>query len=102
MLLLWIALALFVLCAVAGTWLVFVRTRDALRSFRALAGAVFGAIDDVARRTDALAARTIETARLERSLARLALSRARLTVLLTALADVRASVGRFRAVVPRK
>ena len=102
MLLLWIVLGLFVVCVVAGTWLVVVRTREALRTFRALGGAVFAAIDDVARRADALGTRTFDTERLERSLARLAASRARLTVLLGAFADVRASVGRVRAVVPRK
>ena len=39
---------------------------------------------------------------LEASLARLRASRAQLTVLTSALADVRASVGRITAVVPRK
>jgi hypothetical protein len=39
---------------------------------------------------------------LEASLTRLRVSRARLNVLTSALADVRAAVGRVTAVVPRK
>ena len=102
MLLVWLGLVALVVAAVAGTWFVVVRTRELIARLRDFGGAVSGATAAVGAATARLSDRTFETEALERSLDRLAVSRARLSVLLTAFADVRASVTRIRSVVPRK
>jgi hypothetical protein len=100
----WLLLAstvLFLVCIAASGALVFVRTRELFRSF-----AAFGAATD-----EGLAHLSAGTGRLEDGLsptdfgpssARLRASRAELAVLLAAVSDVRASVGRITRVVPRK
>ena len=102
MLLVWLGLAALVVAAVAGTWFAVVRARELLRRLRELGDALSGATATVGAATARLSDRTFETEALERSLDRLAVSRARLSVLLTAFADVRASLTRLRSVVPRK
>ena len=102
----WLALIIALVLTVASA---IYATRQGLRAFRAfrrLGRSVGGELDRIAaasgeiERHLALAAES--GTRLEASLARLRSSRARLNVLTSALADVRASVGRVTAVLPRK
>ena len=82
------------------------RGLEAFRAFKRLGGVSASELDRIAaasgeiERHLALAAES--GTQLEASLARLRSSRARLNVLTSAIADVRAAVGRITAVVPRK
>ena len=102
MLLLWLAVVLVLATIVVGPWLVVGRTRELLRRLREFSAETRRAMDAVEASGARLSDNSVDTARLDTSLRRLAASRARLAVLLTALSDVRTSVGRVRAVVPRK
>ena len=95
------AAAGFFVCAAGGGAFVFVRARELFRTF----GAFGTATDEGMERLSASTARLeqgLTPADLGPSLARLRASRAQLAVLLAALSDVRASIGRITTVVPRK
>ena len=102
----WLALIIALVLTVASAVFVTLRGLEAFRGVKRLGHGVAGELDRIAvtsgeiERNLALAAEG--GAQLEASLARLRSSRARLNVLTSALADVRAAVGRITAVVPRK
>ncbi|MEJ7569589.1 MAG: hypothetical protein WKF41_15145 [Gaiellaceae bacterium] len=105
MTLFWLALAFFVLVTVASTIFVTLRGLAFFRAFKRLSRETGAALDRIASSSAEIelhlqAAATSGSA-LEASLARLHTSRSVLAVLTSAIADVRASVGRITAVVPR-
>jgi hypothetical protein len=102
----WLALLLAVIVFVAGTTVTVVKTLRTWRGFRALTGAVGGRLDDILQKA-ADVERRLEAAgttaeRLDAAVARLKRSTTYGGVLAEALADVRASIGRVQASVPRK
>jgi hypothetical protein len=102
----WLALAVAIVLTIASLIYVTLNALDAFRAFKALGRNVGGAVEHVTE-TTAQIERHLELAaesgtRLEASLARLRTSRAQLTVLTDAIADVRESVDRVTAFVPRK
>ena len=102
----WLALAVAVVLTVASLVYVTLNALDLFRAFKRLSRNVAGEVDRVSA-TAAQIERHLELAaesgsRLEESLARLRMSRAQLAVLTTAVADVRASIGRVTAFVPRR
>src|SRR5829696_1140429 len=102
----WLALAVAVLLTVASLIYVTLNALEAFRAFKSLGRNVGGALDRVSA-TTAQIERHLELAaesgsRLEQSLARLRTSRGQLNVLTSALADVRASIDRVTAFVPRR
>lgn len=102
----WLALIIALVLTVASAIFVTLRGLEAFRALKQLGRTVGGELDRIAtasgevERHLALAAES--GTRLEASLTRLRTSRARLNVLTSALADVRAAVGRVTAVYPRK
>ena len=102
----WLALIIALVLTVASAIFVTLRGLEAFRAFKQLGRTVVGELDRIetasgeVERHLALAAES--GTRLEASLTRLRASRARLNVLTSALADVRAAVGRVTAVYPRK
>lgn len=102
----WLALIIALVLTVASAIYVTLQGLEAFRAFKRLSRAIGGGLDRIAtasgeiERHLALAAES--GTQLEAALARLRSSRARLNVLTSALADVRAAVGRVTAVVPRK
>jgi hypothetical protein len=102
----WLALAVAVVLTVASLVYVTLNALELFRAFKRLSRNVGGELDRVSA-TAAQIQRHLELAaesgsRLEGSLARLRMSRAQLAVLTTAVADVRASIGRVTAFVPRR
>ncbi len=102
----WLALAVAIVLTIASLIYVTLNALDAFRAFKALGRNVGGAVEHVTE-TTAQIERHLELAaesgtRLEASLARLRTSRAQLSVLTDAIADVRESVDRVTAFVPRK
>ena len=102
----WLALAVALVLTIASLIYVTLNALDAFRAFKALGSKVNGALENVNEAT-AQIEHHLELAaesgtRLEASLARLRTSRAQLTVLTDAIADVRESVDRVTAFVPRK
>ena len=102
----WLALAVAVVLTIASLIYVTLNALDAFRTFKAVSRNLAAATDHVAA-TTAQIERHLELAaesgsQLEASLARLRTSRAQLNVLTSALADVRESVNRVTAFVPRK
>jgi hypothetical protein len=102
----WLALAVAVALTVASLIYLTLNAVEAFRAFKSLGRNVGSALDRVSAAT-AQIERHLELAaesgsRLEESLARLHTSRGQLNVLTTALADVRASVDRVTAFVPRR
>ena len=102
----WLALAVAVLLTTASLIYLTLNALEAFRAFKSLGRNVGSAVDRVSA-TTAQIERHLELAaesgsRLEESLARLRTSRGQLNVLTSALADVRASVGRVTAFVPRR
>jgi tRNA threonylcarbamoyladenosine modification (KEOPS) complex Cgi121 subunit len=102
----WLALAFAVVVTVASLVFVTLKALEAFRAFKSLGRNVGTGLERVSA-TTAQIERHLELAaesgsRLEESLARLRASRSQLNVLTSALSDVRASVGRVTAVVPRK
>lgn len=102
----WLALIIALVLTVASAIYV---TRQGLEAFRAVKrlgrdlGAELDRISAASGQIERQLALAAESGtRLEASLARLRSSRARLNVLTSAVADVRAAVGRITAVVPRK
>jgi hypothetical protein len=104
--LVWIAVGIFVASTVGGIAFAVVRGLAAYRTLRRVGGELTAGVDRVTRGADELATKlellADATGRLEPVLARLRASRARLNVLLQAIAEVRAGIGRLTAVVPRK
>ena len=102
----WLALAVAVVLSTASLIYVTLNALEAFRRFKRLGRNVGGELDRVTA-TIAQIERHLELAaesgsRLEESLTRLRMSRAQLAVLTTAVADVRASIGRVTAFVPRR
>jgi len=106
MALFWSALGIALVLTVASVIYVTLRGLEAFRAFKGLSLRLGAELDRIAtasgevERHLALAAES--GTQLEASLTRLRASRARLNVLTSALADVRAAVGRVTAVYPRK
>ena len=105
MILFWLSLALFLLVGVASLTLAIRRGLALYRDFKRLTSELGEGLDGIASSSAEIelhlqAAATSGSA-LEASLARLRTSRSVLAVLTSAIADVRASVGRITAVVPR-
>jgi len=102
----WLALIVALVLTVASAIFVTLRGLEVFRAFKRLGRDVGVELDRITtasgeiERHLALAAES--STKLEASLARLRSSRARLNVLTSALADVRAAVGRVTGVVPRK
>ena len=102
----WLSLAVLLVCVAGGAWHVFVRAREVLRAVRGLGGGVSEAlarVDQAAARVSDSAARAPGSAdALQPSLERLARSRAQLSALAAALGEA-ADLGRgVRGLVPRK
>jgi hypothetical protein len=102
----WLALAVAVVLTIASLIYVTLNALDAFRTFRAVSRNI-GAATDRVTATTAQIERHLELAaesgsQLQVSLDRLRTSRAQLNVLTSALADVRESVDRVTAFVPRK
>jgi hypothetical protein len=102
----WLALAVLVVAIVSGIVFATLRGLTAYRLARSSGGEVTSGLDRVSRDADELATKLERiadgTGRLDEALVRLHASRARLTVLLEAIADVRAGLARLTGVVPRK
>ena len=103
---LWLAGAVAIVSVAASATYLTLKGLEAFRTFKAVAGSVSGELDRIERASGEierhLALASESGGRLEAELAQLRRSRARLNVLTSALADVRASVGRVTAVYPRK
>jgi hypothetical protein len=102
----WLALALALLVTVASIVYAVLKGIELYRASKRLLRVTGEELDGISRSSGQIeshlqAAAASGTA-LSASLARLEVSRARLNVLTTALADVRASVGRITGVYPRK
>jgi hypothetical protein len=102
----WFALIFALVLTVSAAIYSTLQGLQAFRAFKRLGSSVGDELDRIAAAT-AQIERHLELAagggtKLEASLGRLGASRARLNVLTSALADVRAAVGRVTAVVPRK
>ena len=106
MALFWTALGIALVLTVGSVIYVTLRGLEAFRAFKALSrrlGAELDRIETASGEVERHLALAAESGtQLEASLARLRASRARLNVLTSALADVRAAVGRVTAVYPRK
>ena len=102
----WLALIVALVLTVAAVSYATLKGLEAFRAFKRLGRALGSELDRIAASTDQIERRLAVAAesgtKLEASLTRLRASRARLNVLTSALADVRAAVGRVTAVVPRK
>jgi hypothetical protein len=102
----WLALIIALVLTVASAIFATRRGLKAFRDLKRLGRGVGGELDRIAtasgeiERHLALAAES--GTQLDASLTRLRASRARLNVLLAAIADVRAAVGRVTGLVPRK
>jgi len=102
----WLALIIALVLTVASAIYVTLQGLEAFRAFKRLSRAIGGGLDRIATASGEIERHLALAAeggtQLEAALARLRSSRARLNVLTSALADVRAAVGRVTAVVPRK
>ena len=102
----WLSLAFAVVATVASLVFATLRGLRLFREIRQLSRFMDTELEQISESSESierhlsLAAASGE--RLEASLARLHAARARLNVLMSAIADVRATVGRVTAVVPRK
>ena len=102
----WLALAVAVVLTIASLIYVTLNALEAFRTFKSVSRNLGAGLDHV-NATTAQIERHLELAaesgsRLDASLARLRTSRAQLTVLTDALSDVRESVDRVTAFMPRK
>ena len=104
--LVWLTLAFAILATVGTIGYAAVKGIEAYHTAKRLlaaAGEELGRIDRTTAEIELhLQAAAASGTRLDSSLGRLSTSRARLNVLTSALADVRAAVGRVTSVVPRK
>ena len=104
--LLWLSLAIAVVATVASVVFVTLRGLETFRAFKSLGRSMSKGLERIEASTAQIEghlARAAESGtQLDSELAQLRRSRARLNVLTSALADVRASVGRVTAVYPRK
>ena len=102
----WLALTIALVLTLASVIFVTLRGLEAFRTFKRLTrrlGAELDRIETASGEVERHLALAAESGtQLEASLTRLRASRARLNVLTSALADVRAAVGRVTAVYPRK
>jgi hypothetical protein len=102
----WGALAVLVFAVGGGGAFAAVRGLAAYRTVRTVGGGLTAGVDRVTQDADEVATKLERladgTGRLDEALARLRVSRARLNVLLEAIAEVRAGIGRITGVVPRK
>ena len=103
---LWLALILALVLTVAAVTYATLKGLEAFRLFKRVGGTMGNDLERITAATEEIE-RHLELAAesgttLEASLIRLRASRARLNVLIAAIADVRAAVGRVTAVVPRK
>ena len=102
----WSGLVVLVAAFVGGVAFVAVRGLAAYRTLRSAGTEVADGLDRVVADADQVATKLEAlaqgSARLQAALDRLRVSRARLNVLLEAVAQVRAAVGRITGVVPRK
>ena len=102
----WLALAVALVSVVASAIYLTVKGLEAFRAFKQLGRSVTGGLERIERASGEierhLTLASESGTRLEAELADLRRSRARLNVLTSAIADVRASVGRVTAVYPRK
>ena len=102
----WLALIIALVLTVASAIYLTLQGLEAFRAFKRLGRNLGGELEKITtasgeiERHLALAAES--GTQLEASLARLRSSRARLNVLTSAVADVRAAVGRVTGLVPRK
>ena len=106
MVLVWIALAFFLIALIGSSVFAARLGLQLFRDFKRFNHAVGAGLDRIDRSADRIE-HHLELAaesgtRLEASLARLRASRARLNVQRAALADVRASFGRLTSLAPRK
>jgi hypothetical protein len=103
---LWSGLAVLVAAFVGGVAFVAVRGLAAYRTVKTVGGELAAGVDRVLADAEQVATKLEGLAqgstRLQAALERLRISRARLNVLLEAVAQVRAAVGRITGVVPRK
>jgi len=104
--LLWLTVAFAVLATLGTALYATLKGLELFRAFKGLLGATRDELGRIERSSGEielhLQAAAASGATLGTSLNRLRASRARLTVLTSAVDDVRASVGRITAVVPRK
>ncbi len=98
----WTGLAIALLAVALGALRVAREALGAFRSYGRLRRETGAALDALVSSTERLAEQPDAAAKLEPALARLARSRAQLSVLLAAVDEVRDSVGRVTAFVPRK
>ena len=102
----WLTLAFALLLILGSIAYAALKGLEFWRAFKLLSHRTTEELDRIARATAEielhLQAAAASGTKLDASLTRLRSSRARLTVLTTALADVRASVGRITGVMPRK
>jgi hypothetical protein len=102
----WLALAVALVSVVASAVYLTLKGLEAFRAFKQLGRSVAEGTERIERTTGEierhLTLASESGTRLEAELADLRRSRARLNVLTSAIADVRASVGRVTAVYPRK
>ena len=105
MALFWLSLAFLLVVTIASSIFVTLRGLAAFRAFRGLTASLGAGMDGISRSSAEIEQHLERAARsgsaLDASLGRLRGSRERLAVLTAALADVRASLGRLTAVVPR-
>ncbi|MGH3072398.1 MAG: hypothetical protein ACRDNB_09055 [Gaiellaceae bacterium] len=104
--LLWLSLAVAIVSVIASSIYLTLKGLEAFRAVKALGRTITGELERVEEaaagieRHLALAAES--TTRLDAELAQLRGSQAKLNVLTSAIADVRAAVGRVTGVYPRK
>ena len=102
----WLALTVAVAAVLASAIYLTLKGLEAFRAFKRLTRSLTAGLERIERASGDverhLALASESGSRLESELGHLRRSRARLNVLLSAIADVRASVGRVTAVYPRK
>jgi hypothetical protein len=102
----WLSLAIALISVIASATYLTLKGLEAFRAFKSLSRSIGGELERIEQATGQierhLALASESGTRLESELDGLRRSRARLNVLTSALADVRASLGRVTAVYPRK
>ncbi len=102
----WLALATAIVSVVASAIYLTLKGLEAFRAFKRLGGEITSGLERIELASGQierhLALAATSGTKLDAELSQLRSSRARLNVLTSALADVRASLGRVTAVYPRK